>query len=149
MKHLITIIILMSLIGCDVQSEARAINSMMDKDKVWVFAQFNVREESDGLESYYYFGQMSKKLYDSIAFNEIESGFILLESVKYWGAEDLIYDYKDVEKSGEIIFRIENIVKVSLVNIAPVAGKGLEQFEEQEGLEPSEPEQQDKLRGRS
>ncbi len=130
MKYLITIGILILLLGCDLQSEISAIDSMRDMEKVWVFAQFNVKEENDGLESFFYYGKVSKKLYEAISYNEIGSGFILLKNVKFWGKKDLIYDYKDIENSGELIFRIENIAKMKLVNIEPVAGKGLEQFEE-------------------
>lgn len=130
MKNLTAMFILMTLFGCNVQSEVNAINSMRDTNKIWVFAQFNVQEENDGLESYYYYAQISKKLYDHISYNEIDAGFILLENVRYWGGDDLIYDYKDIEFSGEIIMRVENIARLSLVNKEPIAGKGAEQFED-------------------
>ncbi len=130
MKYLIAIFVLILMTGCNAQEELNAIKSMKDDHKVWIFAQFNVKEGNDDQESYYYYGKISKKLYDAISFNEIERGFILLENVKYWGDGDLIYDYRDIESSGEIIFRIENIVKMEKINIEPIPGRGAEQFED-------------------
>lgn len=120
------------LVGCDLLDEINAIDSMEDKNKVWVFTQFNVPDESDVIDSYYYYAQISKKLYDSVSHNEITSGFVLLKNVKYWGKNDLIYDYKNIENSGEMIFRIEHIVKMERINIEPIAGKGAEQFDDPE-----------------
>lgn len=133
MKYIISITLLVSLCGCDLLQEINAIESMRDDEKVWVFMQLNVPEESDGTESYYYYAQVSKKLYDAISYNEIQSGFVLLENVKYWGNDDLIHDYKDFENAGELIFRIENIIKVDPVNVEPMVGVGYEQFEEPGG----------------
>ncbi|SMF22834.1 hypothetical protein SAMN02745866_01450 [Alteromonadaceae bacterium Bs31] len=141
MKRVVSIVVLLSLVACDLQSEVDALSSMRDKELVWVFAQFNVREESDGLESYYYYGQVSKKLYQAVSYNEISSGFILLKNARYWGENDLIYEYKDIKNSGDIVFRIENIVKVELINVEPIAGKGYEQFEEPKDVVPDEPDQ--------
>jgi len=117
--------------GCDVQNEVSALEAMSDNEKLWVFTQFNVPEEKGGIESYYYYARISKSTYQGIKQNKLTKGFILLEEVKYWGDDNLIYDYKDIENSGEIIFRIENIAKVELINMAPIAGKGLEQFEDE------------------
>ncbi|MDD1779858.1 hypothetical protein LRP49_01495 [Enterovibrio sp. ZSDZ35] len=130
MKPLIYLVFVLSLFGCKVESETLASETMRSQEQVWVFIQFNIFEEDDELESYYYYAQVSKKMYDEISENDIDEGFILLQNVKYWGDSGLIYDYKDVENSGEIVFRIENIVKIDLVNVEPKAGLGYEQFEE-------------------
>ena len=121
-----------ALSACNIDSEYRALHAMgNDGKKVWAFMQFNVQEEEDGLESYYYYAEISESLFRSISTNQITEGFMLLENVKYWGQDDLIYDYRDIEYSGEIVFRIEDIKRISLVNRAPEVGRGYEQFEEQ------------------
>ncbi|WP_417349946.1 hypothetical protein [Ferrimonas sp.] len=130
MRYLLTILIVLTLAGCNPGDEAQTAKSLAGGEKVWVFAQFNVREETDDLESYYYYAQISKSLYEAMANNEVSSGFIYLESVRYWGEDDLVHEYRDSQNSGEIIFRIENAVKIDLVTAEPIAGQGLEQFEE-------------------
>ncbi len=129
MKYLIIIILLFSVVGCNAEQEVQALNSNLNNEKVWVFAQFNVREEADGLESYYYYAKITKSLYNEISQNKLQKGFIYLESVKYWGENDLIYDYADGENTGELIFRIEDIAKIDLVKVEPIIGKGIEQFD--------------------
>lgn len=123
------IILLFSVVGCNAEQEVQALNSNLNNEKVWVFAQFNVREEADGLESYYYYAKITKSLYNEISQNKLQKGFIYLESVKYWGENDLIYDYADGENAGELIFRIEDIAKIDLVKVEPIIGKGIEQFD--------------------
>ena len=130
MKYISILLVALALVGCDAKNEITALRAMSDSEKVWIFAQFNVKEEKDGLESYYYYGKVSKGLYETISHNTINSGFILLEDAKYWGNNDLIYEYKDKEHSGDVVFRILVIAKISLVNVEPIAGKGIEQFEE-------------------
>ena len=130
MKYILILLVALAFVGCDAKSEIAALSAMSGNEKVWIFAQFNVREEKDGLESYYYYGKVSKSLYEAISRNNINKGFVLLEDAKYWGNNDLIYEYKDIENSGDIVFRIENIAKINLVNIEPIVGKGLEQFKE-------------------
>jgi hypothetical protein len=130
LKRLSILCVLFLLVGCDAKSEISALSTMADKEKVWVFAQFNVREDKDGMESYYYYGSVPKRLYQAIKYNKIHRGFILLEKVKYWGDNDLIHEYKDRENPGELVFRIEDLVRIRIVNQEPIAGKGSEQFEE-------------------
>jgi len=123
------LVILLAISGCDAEQEVTAVNNNLDNEKVWVFAQFNVREEKDDLESYYYYAKISKSLYTQISENKLHQGFILLNDVKYWGKHDVIYNYEDGENSGQLIFRIEDIAKIDLVKVEPVVGKGTEQFE--------------------
>ncbi|BDY04470.1 hypothetical protein [Ferrimonas sp. YFM] len=143
MRYLLTGLVALLLAGCNLGDEAQTIKSFADGEKVWVFAQFNVREETDDLESYYYYAQISKSLYEAMANNEINSGFIYLENVRYWGEDDIVHEYRDSQNSGEIIFRIENTVKVDLVAAEPIVGQGLEQFDEPA----SKSEQQAELEG--
>lgn len=131
MKHLSTLTVFLALIGCNAESEINSFRAMNDSEKIWVFSQINVREEKDDLESYYYYAKISKSIYEAVSNNEIHEGFILLEDVKYWGNDDLIYDYKDTENTGDIVFRIEDIVRLNPVNLEPKPGIGIEQFEEE------------------
>jgi len=125
-RHIIlSLIILIGLTACDKQVFAESST----QTRIWGFVQLNVPHEMDEIETYYYYGLIDKHLFHKIADNEINSGFIMLKDVKYWGNDDIIHEYKDGENSGEIMFRIEDIRKIKLINKAPVAGQGEEQFE--------------------
>jgi hypothetical protein len=129
MKNLcLSILIILFLSGCNLD-EAHAIKDNASNKKVWVFIQFNIPLKNDELEDYYYYGKVSQPLYERIKTNKIKAGFILLDDVKYWGKDNLIYDYADGENEGELVFRIEDIRKMELVRKKPIAGKGREQFE--------------------
>lgn len=131
-KKITLLAIALLLSACSLDEEASALAANGKQPKVWVFAQFNVVEEGDELESYYYYAQISRAIYQQISQNQLNSGFILLENVKYWGSGDVIHDYKDIENSGELVFRIEDIAKLDRVNVEPKVGVGYEQFEEKQ-----------------
>lgn len=116
-----------SLPGCDLNSEIQAASTIADKDRVWVFAQFNVVEDDNGMDTYYYYGSVSRTLYEAIASNSLQQGFILLKHVKYWD-DNIIYEFADAESTGELVFRIEHIVKIERINSEPIAGLGMEQY---------------------
>jgi hypothetical protein len=63
---------------------------------------------------------MAQPMYDKVVNNEVESGFILLKQVRYWGDDDRVHDYKDSEDSGNLIFRIEDLRRVKLINQDPL-----------------------------
>ncbi|MFY8350875.1 hypothetical protein AAEU29_10110 [Pseudoalteromonas sp. SSM20] len=136
MKKILVTLALMLLLGCNMKDEVTAANANLQEDQIWIFAQFNVPEEKDQMETYYYYGLVSESLYNAIANNALSSGFIQLKNVKFWGDNNLIYDYKDIERSGQLIFRIEHIVKLNPVNVEPIVGKGFEQFEDPENITP-------------
>ncbi len=134
-RLLVVASIVIFLQGCNIDSEYRALHAMKnDSERVWAFLQVNVPEEGTAVESYYYFAQISETLYQGVSQNQISEGFILLENVRYWGTDDLIYDYKDVEYTGEIVFRIEDIKRISLVNKEPIVGLGYEQYQTEQEL---------------
>ena len=108
------------LSGCRFSEEVDAATSNISEERVWVFAQFNVPEENDAMETYYYYGSMAQPMYDKVVNNEVESGFILLKQVRYWGDDDRVHDYKDSEDSGNLIFRIEDLRRVKLINQDPL-----------------------------
>ena len=131
MKKILIVIAVYLLSGCDARSEIAALESFSDPNKEWVFAQFNVDEENDVLDSYFYYGRVSASLLEKIKHNKIDTGFILLENVRYWGDKDLVYDFKDSEHTGDLVFRIEDIVRIQMVHTPPVVGLGYEQYEDQ------------------
>lgn len=126
------ILIALTISGCNIESEATAFQANSTQPKIWTFIQFNVPEEGGKSEDYYYYASISKSLYEKISANELESGFLLMEDVKYWGNDDVIHDYRDRENSGELVFRIEDIKRISRLNKEPETGRGSEQFAEEE-----------------
>ena len=134
MKNIcLAVLVVLFVSGCNLD-EANAINDNTSEEKVWVFIQFHVPLKNKKIKDYYYYGKISEPLYVRIKGNRINTGFILLDDVKYWGGDDLIHEYADGENEGEIVFRIEDIRKIELVNKKPVAGRGSEQFELKEKL---------------
>jgi hypothetical protein len=132
MKQCLTALLLVFLlVGCDLD-EAESVKHNISEETVWTFSQFNVPEDDGEIEDYYYYGRVSKSLYKKISRNEIQKGFILLQDVMYWGKDDLIHDYRDGEFTGDLIFRIEDVRRMRMIQKAPKAGFGSDQFEEQE-----------------
>ena len=141
MKNLIFIVFVFLVAGCDAetQAEAKALMANTGEEQSWAFIQFNVEQEGEHIESYFYYAEVSTQLIDEIKSNRITAGFILLNNIRYWGNDDLIYELEDAENTGDIIFRIEDIVKLDLVKTPPIVGKGYEQYES-ESIEQDEEE---------
>jgi hypothetical protein len=132
MKYVCLVILVASLLtGCNLD-EVYAVQDNTSEKKIWVFIQFNVPFKNNQVEDYYYYAKISQPLYTRIKNNRIKTGFIFLADVKYWGNDDLIHDYADAENKGEIVFRIEDIRRMELVNNKPITGLGREQFESKE-----------------
>ena len=130
MKNIFLILVVLLVTGCNLKSEAEAIASNLDGKRIWIYGQFNVPAENDDLQSYYYYGSVSERLYQGIANSSIKTGFIQLQDVVYWGNDDLFHTYKDRENSGDMVFRIEHIVRLKQINKLPAVGEGYEQFDE-------------------
>ncbi len=126
---LLLLMLTLSLAGCRFDKEILSVQANLKEEQVWTFIQFNIPEEDQGMESFYYYGQVSKDLYQLIAHNNLQSGFLRLQNIHYWGNDDLIHAYRDLENSGERVFRIEDIRSIKLVRKAPTPGLGYEQFE--------------------
>lgn len=125
-------ILLLLLAACNVEEEAGALATMEDDDRAWVFIQFNVPEEGDKVEGYYYYGRVSKRQYSAISQNKLTSGFILLKDTRYWGDDDIIHAYADFEDTGDLVFRIEDIRYIRLMHAEPKVGMGVEQWDQAE-----------------
>ncbi len=63
MKKIILISFLLFLSACDLEDEFSAYSKSVDKEKVWVFAEFSTPREGDKIDSYYYYGKVSNSLY--------------------------------------------------------------------------------------
>ena len=123
MKLKIAVVVLAVLLaGCDLVEELCAVEAEIEGPRVWAFMQFNVPEEGGGIGSYYYYGNISKELYDKINSNKIKRGFMLLEKVRYWGDDDLVHEYRDKEYSGNLVFRVEDLVRIKGINSDPLLG---------------------------
>ena len=122
MKSIIVIAITFLLTACNANDEVTAISELGSQDRVWAYMQFNIPEEGEKIESYYYFGEVSEDLFNMISENKINKGFISLNNVKYWGDNDKIVDYADDEYSGNLVFRIENIERIEKMNGEPNFG---------------------------
>ncbi|WP_250657527.1 hypothetical protein [Alkalimarinus coralli] len=110
------------LSGCNIADELCASDAVADKKQLWVFMQFNVPEEGEKIESYYYFGKISGSLYEKISSNAKSSGFVKLEDVRYWGEDDLVHEYRDNEYTGELVFKIEHLARVKVLKMDPMLG---------------------------
>lgn len=86
---------------------------------IWVFAQINIPEK-ENFEDYYYFGKIEKTLYDDIINQRKEKGLILFRDLHYFNDEDKVEKYEDDTYSGNVLFRIEHLVKVEKVKKHPL-----------------------------
>jgi len=118
----IIFILTVFLSGCNIADELCAADAITEKNNLWAFMHFNVPEEGGKIESYYYFGKISESLYEKINTNAISTGFMHLEEVRYWGEDDLVHEYKDNEYSGDLLFRVEHLVRVKVLNMDPLLG---------------------------
>jgi len=125
MKHSILISFLLLLAACNAGDELSAVSKLGSQERIWAYMQFNIPEENEQIESYYYFAEVSEKLFNQISANQINQGFISLNNVKYWGENDTIIDYADDEYSGNLVFRIENIERIERMNGEPVFGNDI------------------------
>ena len=116
MKHTILISFVFLLAACNSGDELSAVSKLGSQARIWAYMQFNIPEENEQIESYYYFAEVSEELFNQISANQINHGFISLNNVKYWGENDNIVDYADDEYSGNLVFRIENIERIERMN---------------------------------
>lgn len=133
------------LTACKVEDELKALAEFRDSEKIWIFSQFNVEQDNNEIEDYYYFGQVNKSLYEKIRANRISNGFIVLENVRYWASDDTIRSVTDELYLDEMVFRIEDIKKIDLIGNEPELGfkypdedeeqSDSDEFEKQEEVE--------------
>ena len=105
---LVYVLIALSLSACGIGDA-----SNKSAEPVWVYAQFNVPEEENYIEPHWYYGRVDGDLARAISSNEVTTGFITLEEVRYWDDNNEIALYEDHIDSGKVTFRIEHLVKFS------------------------------------
>lgn len=105
-------------VSCNLESLA-AVKQSLDANTVWVFAQINVPEK-EGFENYYYYGRINEAIYHQMIDGEVDEGFILFRDVRYWSNNDKIEKYEDNTYSGDLVFRIDHIVKLDLAKGDPL-----------------------------
>jgi hypothetical protein len=116
----LVLIALFVLSACNVRDEAQTVVDNSDPQKVWVFTQINVPEEDGGMETFYYYGRVSKKLFARIKDNTVTRGFLFLADVHYYDSEDdKVHPYEDKQREGELVFRIEDVKRFELLKRAP------------------------------
>lgn len=125
LSMLILVISLFSLSSCKASQELDAIAADSDAATNWTFIHFNVNHQNGEMESYYYYGRVASRLYQLIAGNQLHSGFIRMRDVRYWGNDDKVYAYRNEEDSGELVFRIEDIQRIKLLQAEPKITGGL------------------------
>ncbi|MFC3094228.1 hypothetical protein DRW07_14930 [Alteromonas sediminis] len=106
------------LIGCNQETQNPPAPTPPEK-LIWVFSQFNVPEEDQAMESYWYYGRMSETLYKAIYANEVDKGFLRLTDVHYW-SDNAVHPYEDDTYQGEMLFKIEDLRKINVVKRLPV-----------------------------
>ena len=125
MKPWIGCLIVLTLSGCTPQPEQASTHQTPSE---WVFVHFNVLE-LERPKSYFYYAKVSRERLATLTTPEGSRGFIRLHDVKYWDDQQRIQNYRDGENSGELVFNLKDLVRLSVVHQAPVAGLGYEQFQ--------------------
>lgn len=141
---LISIFSFLLLSSCGIGEDTPAVQEFADGEYVWAFIQFNVPEKGGKFEDYYYFGKINKELSKKISINGIHKGFILLKDVRFWDKDNNIQKYADGVFSGDLIFKIEDIRKISIVKKEPQIGKPYSPEEIKKDLTQEEKEGSDK-----
>lgn len=98
---------------------------------VWVFFQFNVPED-EGVEDYYYAGQVESELFEQIVTGEVTHGLIPLKNVCYLSNSQW-HAYEDDLDSGLLVFRIEHIQRMIHMKRNPLEPE--EDYSHSEGSE--------------
>jgi len=121
--HQIVLAISFMLVSaCNFGEEVESLKELRDGEKVWIFAQFNIEQENNTIEDYYYFGQINASLYKKIINRKIKRGFITLKKIRYWGSDDSVKAYTDELYADEMTFRVEDIQKMDLLKKEPKPG---------------------------
>ena len=120
-KHvsiLLVVLAAIALAACDTH-RSNLPQTPPDTRRIWVFVQLNVPEEKGQLEDYYYYARIANSTYSQIKSNELKSGFLYLEDVRYYGNDDKYHFYANDEREGELVFRIEDVHKIEVLKKPP------------------------------
>ena len=102
--------------------------------KIWTYVEIESNGESSDYR-YFLFGEMKENLFNDISNNVVESGFFMLESVKYYDRNNLVTNYSDNLYTGNLVFRIEDIQIIKKMKKAPPIGIGADEATEELDIE--------------
>ncbi|MEM6910950.1 MAG: hypothetical protein AAF555_05140 [Verrucomicrobiota bacterium] len=106
--------------SCNMEDAVAQIEQTIDQDTIWVYAQINVPEAGGKIDDYFYYGRISRKLHQEYLDRKVDSGPILFRDVRYWSNEDNFVIYEDETYTGDLVFRIEDIVFVRILKGDPL-----------------------------
>ncbi len=121
MRKILILLALVCLTSCKVGEEASAVVTQLAPAEQWAFLHFNVPYGNDGkVDSYYFYARVSGELLKQVANLELKTGFIMLHDTIYFSETQQMYlNYADEQSSGQILFRIEDLVHAELRNKPP------------------------------
>jgi hypothetical protein len=117
LRFLMLIIVLATFFSCDFKKGP--LSGFVNKPTVWVFAWFNVNENSED-NYWYYFGEIDSLLYTQIANNLRKNGILTLRNIRYWNEEGKLQMFEDIYSRGVISFKITSIEKMELLKNDPL-----------------------------
>ncbi len=124
MRKLSIVLALVSLTSCKVGDEASAVVTQLAPADQWAFLHFNVPYGNEGkVDSYFFYARVSGELLKQVANMELTQGFIMLNDTIYFSeALQMYLNYADDDSSGQILFRIEDLVQAEIRNKPPEVG---------------------------
>lgn len=81
--RIIAILICLSLSACNIDSLFFPKESVASGEKIWAFIEYHVPGKEGSVEDYFYFGLVSKDLYNKTKSHDVRDGLIFMEEVKY------------------------------------------------------------------
>ena len=120
-KLFITFFIFVGMQEVVAEASPEAVVQSTDKNTIWVYAQINVPDK-EGIEDYYYYGRINKTIYEQIIDGSRTDGFILFRDLRYWSDGEIL-KYEDDIDTGDMVFRIEHIMKITIEKKDPYEGE--------------------------
>ena len=121
MKYIVLILSIVVLLSACDQMTNSAKSYENSHKKIWTYVEVKSEDESSDYR-YFLFGEMKENLFIDISNNVIESGFFMLESVKYYDNNNLVANYANDLYTGNLVFRIEDIQMIKKMKKAPLIG---------------------------
>lgn len=96
-----------------------APNEIVSYEKTWVFVELEVTTLKDTFD-YHYYGQISQRILDKLAYNENYKTLFMLTNVRYSTDSNEIKDYEDKSDKGIYFFRTQDIVTLEVLKKDPL-----------------------------
>lgn len=114
LRHFLLLTAFFLLLGCDFAPKTKS-NS---KEKQWVSITLESVLHSD-TSDYYYFGQVSKSLFDDLEKNNL-TGFFSLDNIRYVNDSNQLEVYEDSLFWGNRFFKKKDIERIERIKKDPV-----------------------------